>query len=238
MLARFCDLAHHGLRTSGRDTAWGFGWIWCMGCLVCRDELLPFPAPHPLQLLPTWQSRGASSELMKILLLSPAAEQLSGMPASEPVWKYITEWTCNERKKKNIATAALPEPPGPALAALHPCSWSNGYLGEKEEQNLIKPYLNATSVKWTFPNNTLWKINIVYYSCFTGKENVYCNRQKNSTARASQSTLIHFYYCDSSASGGEGQTRTKVLRFYQGLMLQQTFDPKQLHDNGCRKIKI
>lgn len=59
------------------------------------------------------------------------------------------------KKETNIATAALPEPPGPALAALPPCSCSNGYIGEKEEKNLIKPYLNATSVKWTSPNKAL-----------------------------------------------------------------------------------
>lgn len=86
--------------TSERDTAGGFGWIWCTGCLFCRDEPSPFPAPLLLQFLPTWQNRGAPSELMKILLLSPAAAQLSGMLASEPVWKYITEWTCNETKRK------------------------------------------------------------------------------------------------------------------------------------------
>lgn len=130
------------------------------------------------------------------------------------------------KKETNIATAALPEPSDPALAALLPCSYSNGYVGEKEEENLIKPYLNATSVKWTSPNKTLWKISIFYHICFRGKDNIYCNRQKNSAACESPSTLIRFYYCDSSMSGG-GQTRNKVLRVYRGLMLQQTFDPKQ-----------
>lgn len=130
------------------------------------------------------------------------------------------------KKETNIATAALPKPPGPDLAALLPCSYSNGYIGEKEEEKSIKPYLNATSVRWTSPNKTLWKINIVYHICFRGKDNIYCNRQKNSAACESPSTLILFYYCDSSVSG-EGQKRTKVLRVYRGLMLQLTFDPKQ-----------
>lgn len=162
--------------TSERDTAGGFGWIWCTGCLFCRDEPSPFPAPLLLQFFPTWQNRGAPSELMKILELSPAAVQISGMLASEPVWKYITEWACSETKRKNISTVALPEPPGPALAALHPCSCSNGYVGEKEEENLIKPQLNAISVKWISPNKVHWKINIVHYSYFTGKQNINCNR--------------------------------------------------------------
>lgn len=119
------------LSTSGRGTVWGFDWIWCTGCLFCRDELSPFPAPHLLQLLPTWQSRGASSELMRILLLSPAAQQLSDMLANEPLWKYIYRVTLKRGKKVkkycHCSSARASWPCFSSSASLQLLKWLRGW---------------------------------------------------------------------------------------------------------------